>query len=84
MKITFHAYAILIFLTLLSWNPGFSQTQQLVKDIFPGPESSNSYEFIIANDIIYFIADDGIVGIELWRSDGTETGTWMVLFPISL
>jgi ELWxxDGT repeat protein len=37
-----------------------------------------STEFIVFNDIIYFGADDGQHGLELWRSDGTDTGTYLV------
>jgi len=30
------------------------------------------------NDIIFFAADDSLHGKELWRSDGTEAGTYLV------
>lgn len=30
------------------------------------------------NDVLFFVAEDGIHGEELWQSDGTESGTEMV------
>jgi len=50
----------------------------MVLDINPGSEGSHPYDFIEMNGIIYFKADDGSHGIELWRSDGTVGGTYMV------
>lgn len=54
----------------------------LVKDIHPGqfpfstsdaPSASTVY-----NGALYFVADDGVHGREVWRSDGTEAGTVML------
>ncbi|WET01866.1 ELWxxDGT repeat protein [Flavobacterium sp. YJ01] len=55
----------------------------LVKDIFPGINSglrsnSGKQEFSVINDILYFNANDGANGFELWKSDGTEAGTYMI------
>jgi ELWxxDGT repeat protein len=59
----------------------------LVKDINPGqspapfpgaptvPNSSNPSGLTDVNGTLYFVADDGVHGAELWKSDGTEAGT---------
>jgi ELWxxDGT repeat protein len=55
----------------------------LVKDINPGPNDSGApqlwYDEMRAVDnTLFFIADDGSHGPELWRSDGTAGGTTLV------
>ncbi len=55
----------------------------LVKDIWPGDASSISNtqwipDFWVFNDILFFPAFAPNMGQELWRSDGTEPGTFMV------
>ncbi len=52
-----------------------------VKDIYPGANGSGPStpdNYVILNAIAYFSANDGTNGNELWRSDGTEAGTYMV------
>lgn len=51
---------------------------QLIKDINPGTANSYPSNMVEINDVIYFFADDGEHGYELWRSDATEAGTYMV------
>jgi len=34
--------------------------------------------FAVLNNVVYFAADDGVHGHELWRSDGTAEGTYML------
>ncbi|MGL4511848.1 MAG: ELWxxDGT repeat protein [Lacipirellulaceae bacterium] len=52
----------------------------LVKDINPGvassiAPSSGSASFVNVEGTLYFSANDGVTGHELWKSDGTEPGT---------
>ena len=49
-----------------------------VKDIFPGRGTSGPSGLDNINGTLYFAADDGTNGEELWKSDGTEAGTVMV------
>jgi ELWxxDGT repeat protein len=41
-------------------------------------EASNPTNLWSGNNVLYFGANDGWSGNELWRTDGTEAGTWMV------
>jgi ELWxxDGT repeat protein len=50
----------------------------IIKDIWPGTESSRSRGFYQHNGKTYFFADDGVNGTELWITDGTTVGTSLV------
>lgn len=57
----------------------YSNTSKLVKDIAPGSNSGiYTPQFITIGDILYFMPDLYSTGTKLWRSDGTETGTYML------
>ncbi|MCH8272832.1 MAG: T9SS type A sorting domain-containing protein [Candidatus Marinimicrobia bacterium] len=50
----------------------------MVKDIFPGSDSSFPFSLTNVNGTLFFRANDGTNGGELWKSDGTASGTVMV------
>jgi ELWxxDGT repeat protein len=50
----------------------------MVADIFPGASSSFPSHMPNVNGELYFSANDGVHGTELWKSDGTAAGTVMV------
>jgi ELWxxDGT repeat protein len=56
----------------------YSQIPQLLKDCNPQNGSSNQYGHTAVNNTLFFVADDGINGEELWKTDGTEKGTIIV------
>jgi ELWxxDGT repeat protein len=71
---------------------GTAAGTMLVKDIFPAFGGSSSYDYLplsvgvrvaAVGSTLYFTADDGQHGVELWKTDGTEAGTVLVedIFP---
>ncbi len=64
---------------------GTTKGTQLLLDINPGTRddgfaySSNAFGFTEFNDKLFFSADDGENGKELWISDGTAKGTQLLL-----
>ena len=49
-----------------------------LKDVAPGPASSDPAWFEVLDGKVYFAASDGAAGRELWATDGTEAGTTRV------
>ena len=61
---------------------GTASGTSMVKDINSGAPSSypasNEYVMVAIGSTLYFAADDGSNGVELWKSDGTSSGTSLV------
>jgi len=55
-----------------------SSTPAMVADINPGAAPSNPADAVAIGSTMYFNADDGVHGAELWKSDGSVAGTRMV------
>lgn len=51
----------------------------LVKDIHPGPASTSLYKSTSLNNYLYFFTNSTTTGkVELWKSDGTQSGTELI------
>jgi ELWxxDGT repeat protein len=73
----------LAFLVLTAGTAG-ALTPRLVKDINPVPVPGSSEPETVAslsNGISLFVADDGLTGRALWRTDGTAAGTYRLTEP---
>src|SRR6185295_15110868 len=72
--IIFFSFAMLLSVS------GLAQIE-LVKDInteLTTDLASTPSQMVQMDSVFYFAATDGIHGTELWRSNGTAGGTWMV------
>lgn len=60
---------------------GTSSGTYQIRDIRVGTQSSDPAPFaeaVVLNNVLYFPANDGVSGEQLWRSDGTFTGTYAI------
>ena len=54
---------------------GTTAGTRLVRDLYPGRESSDPSDFLVKGNELYFTATNPAVGRELWTTDGTARGT---------
>lgn len=73
----FQVTGLLAAATVLAGATSAAEQPLLVKDINPGG-SSLLDQLTEMDGTLYFRADDGSTGSELWRSDGSESGTFLV------
>ena len=81
-KMFFHRIGWAFILFLLAVDISTAQAPQVLKDINPyltlSSQTTSGYNFKDYNGFVYYSADDGINGFELWRTDGTEVNTELV------
>ena len=54
---------------------GTTAGTRLVRDLYPGSESSDPSDFLVKGNELYFTAKNPEIGRELWKTDGTAAGT---------
>lgn len=65
----------ILLILLLSIN---SVAQNIIKDINPGGGGSIPTNLTVIGTVAYFSANNGTLGPELWRTDGTTSGTVLI------
>jgi uncharacterized repeat protein (TIGR01451 family) len=80
MRRTTLSLSLCALLAVLGPAAAHAQPAFLVKDVtIPAlTPSPFPYRMTVANGLVFFPLDDGIYGNELWRSDGTEAGTFLL------
>ncbi|MBX3405427.1 MAG: hypothetical protein KF869_01580 [Phycisphaeraceae bacterium] len=77
-----HLLAVVL-LAILWQVPCQAQPPYIIRDLITstgtGSAGSDVEEFVMLNGVSIFAARDGINGRELWRSDGTSAGTYLVM-----
>ncbi|TNE79840.1 MAG: T9SS type A sorting domain-containing protein [Bacteroidetes bacterium] len=72
---------IVLSLVLFTVQIAQAQVPRLVKDIFIGPQESFPNSFTAAGDELYFEANDGIHGFELWKTRGDSAFLVRDIYP---
>ena len=75
---TCRVVGIIALLTFLPLSTVGANTPELVKDINVGVDESLPQFLTDVNGTLFFGADNGATGTELWKSDGTDGGTVLV------
>lgn len=77
--------AVILGLCLLSLSPGLAAVPEpvLVADINPAPAVGSTPLYLTAvGDTLFFVADDGVIGDELWKADQSGTGLVKDIAPL--
>ena len=69
---------LLLFFFVPVFFAGHAQQFTLLKDINPGSGSSNICYLTDVNNTLFFAANNGINGMELWKTNGTDESTVLV------